>query len=293
MRTLILLIALSPVLAVAAGEPEALREAAEAALDQAADQVDGAVGDETAPGQELPGGPVSAPAEPVIERPDFMTLPTGYSLGRLLGSFKLADRLDSHRDLFHLQLGAQDYDVSIAADAKMEVQYLSFLRAGALQLRRINNLSDLRGSGIVLTLDDGSTHRYKLSVNIFNPVRGSTLNITPEGGTRGPSHKIKTGQLLDRTKEESFVFNAGGKELWLQYGTDVDPATNQLATTRSFLFTHENGLSTKAWPVAESQLEPGRPAAVTLGDTRLVLLRTPEGELRIHEPGAGGASSAR
>ncbi len=214
--------------------------------------------------------------------------------GPLLGSFKLAERLDAHRNLLNRQLGTQAWDISMASDPNFKVQYLALSKPDALKgspglagpgaflLKRIDDLNRLRGDGVVVDVDSQTHYRVKVSINIFNPVRGSTVNLDPVNGTRGPSHKIKTGEVLDQVKGHSFVFRAGGKEFWLLYGTDVDPKTDALANTRSLVFVNEAGLDSKAWPVAEAQLAADSAINVDLGGTGLTLVRTADGTLRIH-----------
>lgn len=204
------------------------------------------------------------------------------ALDPLLGSFALAERLDFHRTLLNRQLGALHWDFSMASDSEFKTKYLTFSRPQTLLLRRIEDLNRLRGEGIVVQIDANTQYRAKVSINIFNPVRGSTLSLDPVNGTQGPAHKIKTGVVLDAVKAHSYVFKAGGKEFWLLYGTDVDPKTDQFAATRSLVFVHEAGLDSKAWTLAEAQLTPDRPVAVDLGGTSVTLVRASDGTLRIH-----------
>ncbi|MDE2292787.1 MAG: hypothetical protein KGL53_11955, partial [Elusimicrobia bacterium] len=166
-----------------------------------------------------------------------------------------------------------------------------FRQGGRTVLSRINNLNDLRNSGVVADLAPGVAYRFRVSINIFNPVRGSTLHITPEPGTSGQSYSMSTGDLLDAVKANSYVFDAGGEEYWLLYGTDVDPNTDQLASTRSFLFIHENGLSSRAWPVAETSLPVDAPRSVTLDQTSIVAKRASDGFLYLYD--SGGSLAAR
>src|SRR4029077_2095639 len=112
----------------------------------------------------------------------------------------------------------------------------------------------------------GVTYNFHVSINIFNPVRGSTMEIHASQGTQGPDHDISTGEILDLLHAKSFVFSARGSEYWMLHGTDVDPNTNALANTRSLLFIHYAGTSTKAYPVAEASLPVGQPTNVTFGN---------------------------
>lgn len=234
------------------------------------------------------------PREPFFQKPSIVEFPRSQALGRLLGAFKLAERLDTHRALFTKKLGAKDWDISLASDPEFDVQYIVLRHAKTIMLHRIESLSDLRGSGVEVRVDESTVYNFKVSINIFSPVRGSTLKISPVRGTRGASHKIKTGKVLDAIERESFVFRASGKELWLLYGTDVDPETDAYADTRSLLFIHENGMSSKAWTVAEGAIEAGKPSLVDLGGTQIVLVKTLGGDLRIHASGGGaGAPAAR
>ncbi|TPW19077.1 MAG: hypothetical protein FD126_3046 [Elusimicrobia bacterium] len=279
--------------AAASDSPESLRASGERSFGGLIPVFDPAVGAPELP----PGAPVSPepidptdppldperPLEPVIRRPRLEAFPQ--AAGPLLGVMPLPERLDSHRDLLPLRLGAADWDVSIAADSKFDAQYLTFRRGETLLLRRLKDLNELRGAGVVVKIDDKTTYRFKVSINIFSPVRGSTLNITPEPGTQGPKHAMKTGALLDAIKRESFVFKAEGKEYWALFGTDVDPATDALANTRSLLIINEAGMSSKAWPVAESALPEGTPTAVSLENTKLVMTRGADGRLSINAAG--------
>ncbi len=285
--------------AAASDNPEAIRAAGERSFGGLIPVVD--PGMET---PELPNGvavnpepidptdPPMDPATPVenpLRRPRIEAFPQ--AVGPLLGVMPLPERLDSHRDLLPLRLGAADWNVSIAADSKFDAQYLSFQRGETLILRRLKDLNELRGDGIVVKIDDKTTYRFKVSINIFSPVRGSTLNITPEAGTQGPKHALKTGAVLDAVKREAFVFKTEGKEYWALFGTDVDPATDRLAQTRSLLFINENGLSSKAWPVAETALPEGAPTAVSLENTKLVMVRGADGRLTIHGAGKGSPTA--
>ncbi|TBR20753.1 hypothetical protein EPO15_12200 [bacterium] len=298
MNVLALLLSLA-LPAAAADSPESLRAAGERSFGGLIPVVDPAVGaPELPPGVAVGDGPVDPtdppldPARPVenpLRRPRLEAFPQ--AVGPLLGVMPLKERLDSHRDLLPLRLGALDWNVSIAADSKFDAQYLTFQRGDVLVLRRLKDLNELRGSGVVVKIDDKTTYRFKVSINIFSPVRGSTLNITPEPGTAGPKHAIKTGAVLDAVKRESFVFKAEGKEYWALFGTDVDPATDRLAETRSLLFINEAGMSSKAWPVAETALPEGAPTAVSLENTKLVMVRGADGRLSIYQPGKGSPSA--
>lgn len=297
--TLIAVLAILPALSWANDSPEAVRALGERSFAGLIPVIDPAVGaPEIAPGGPIANEPIDptdpplkpdTPIEPVLRRPRIEAFPQ--TMGPLLGTMPLPERLDSHRDVLHLRLGASDWDVSIAADSKFDVQYFTFRQGDTLLLQRIKDLNELRGDGIVARLDERTAYRFKVSINIFSPVRGSTLNITPEPGTAGPKHSMKTGALLDAIKRESFVFKAEGKEYWTLYGTDVDPATDRLSDTRSLLFINEAGMSSKAWPVAETALPEGAPTAVSLENTKLVMVRA-DGKLSIHSA-AAGAPSAR
>ncbi|MBI4346879.1 MAG: hypothetical protein HY553_08490 [Elusimicrobia bacterium] len=225
--------------------------------------------------------PPQRPPRKLFETPRLYPFQPG-RVNPLIGSFKLAERLDIHRALFNKQLGALAWDISMASDSEFKVQYLTLTRPQTLLIKRIDDLNRLRGEGVVVSIDGQTHYRAKVSISIFNPVRGSTLNLDPVNGTRGPSHKIKTGEILDRVKANSYVFRANGKEFWLLYGTDVDPKTDRLAGTRSLLFVHEAGLDSKAWPVGESQLAPDAAVGVDLGGTKIAVTRGSDGILRIH-----------
>ncbi len=234
-----------------------------------------------AEGAELP--PHIKFEAPVFEKPGFG--PSSVGVGKDLGGFKLSDRLDAHSDMFMRKLGNKDWDLSVAGDPAFEISYLRLTRPDETQLHKIKDVNELRGKGVNIKLDERTFYNIKVSVNIFSPTRGSTLKITAINGTKGPNHKIKTGKILDRLEEKSFIFKTAGKNFWTLYGTDVDPKTNWFADTRSFLVIHEDGLSTKAWPIAEEKLPVGEAVAVSLGETKVVLRRSEDGHIRFYEPG--------
>lgn len=217
-----------------------------------------------------------------IETPELTPVQTR-DIGPVLASFMLADRLDLHRDLLPLQLGARVWNVSLASDPAFKVMYLTFAGGGDFLLRRIEDPNRLRGEGVIVTLDPQTHYRFKVSANFLNPVRGSTVHVDPVQGTRGPTHKFPTGKVVDAVKARSVVFQTGGREYWTLYGTDVDPATDRLAGTRSLLFINEAGISSKAWAVAEGSLAPDTPMALELKGARVVLVKTTDGRLRIHQ----------
>lgn len=226
----------------------------------------------------------TVPSEPLLQDPKAAPIEETRVRGEIVGRFKLAAQLDRHRDLLTKPLGPKTWNISAAGDAGLKNYYLTFQLAGRLEIRPLGDLNRLRGKGIDVEIEPGVVYNFKVSVNIFNPARGSTLNITPVGATRGPRHDVKTGIILDAVKARSYVFNADGVEYWALYGTDVDPATGKLADTRTFLFVHEAGLSSKAWTLAEAQLPVGQSVQVDFGGNKYVLTRTVEGELLIRKP---------
>lgn len=220
--------------------------------------------------------------EPVLQDPKLKALEPS-PLGGVVGRVTLSAQLDKHRDLMTRQLGRTVWNISVAGDPGFKNFFLTFQAGERLLIRPLGDLNRLRGEGINVEIEPGVTYNFKVSVNIFNPVRGSTLKMTPVNGTQGPSHGPKTGEILDAIKARSYVFKSGGTEYWTLFGTDVDPATNALAQTKSLLFINEAGLSSKAWPLAESALSPDKPHAVTLKQD-LVLTKTSQGELLIQTP---------
>lgn len=226
------------------------------------------------------------PREPVLQ-PPLVPLPFRPAVRlKEVGRVNLAAQLDKQRALLARQLGAAPRDVGVASDAGLKTYYLTFTPAGQpgpVALAPLGDLDRLRGSGVDARVDADTVYNFKVSVNIFSPTRKSTLHIKPAQGTRGPGHETKTGTVLDAVKARAAVFRAGGKEFWLHYGTDVKDDGSGFADTRSFLIIQENGLSSKAWPLAESALSPDRAGTVDLGGTRVTFTRTSGGELVIAE----------
>ncbi len=231
--------------------------------------------------------PEGGRAEPVLQAP-LRPLPFSPRAGRVrvAGRVDLAVQLDKQRSLLARQLGARPWDIGVAADAGLRAYYLTFTPAGQtapVTLAALGDINRLRGDGVNARVDSATVYNFKVAANIFNPTRGSTLKLRPLAGVTGPSHDVKTGVVLDAVKNRSTTFRAGGKEFWLHFGTDVKADGTGFADTRSFLIIHENGLSSKAWPLAETALTPDVAGTVDLGGTRVTLTRTSAGQLIIAE----------
>jgi hypothetical protein len=95
---------------------------------------------------------------------------------------------------------------------------------------------------------------------------------------------MKTGVLLDAVRAKSALVTINGDEYWIFYGRDALSDGSGFASTRSFLITHEAGLSTKAWPLSESALPLDKASEVDLGGVKAVFTRTSGGELVVTDP---------
>lgn len=222
------------------------------------------------------------PLEPVLQQPLKPMRPSA-APGAVAGTAVLSKLKSANRHVTTRQFGARTLDLGIASDASFSNKYFTFTDAKATSLAPLGDMNRLRGAGINARVDAKTVYNFKVVVNIFSPVRGSTLKMTPAQGTAGPPHDMKTGALLDAIKARSFVFKAKGVELLLSYDADVLPDGSGFAATNSFLFTKEDGLSSKAWPLSESKLPLDAPAVVDLGGIKLTLTRTSAGELVIRE----------
>lgn len=249
---------------------EALRLSADAALLQAL------------PGAVHPD--LQEPLEPVLQEPlKPVPMHPSRAPGAVVGKAVLSALKSANRRVTARQFGARTLDLGIVSDASFKNKYLTFSDAKATALAPMGDLNRLRGAGVDARVDAKTVYNFKVVVNIFSPVRGSTLKMTPVQGTAGPAHDMKTGALLDAIKAKSLVFKAKGQELLLSYDADVLPDGSGFAATNSFLFTKEDGLSSKAWPLAEAKLPLDASAVVDLGGIKLTLTRTSAGELVIRE----------
>ena len=222
--------------------------------------------------------------EPVIQAPlNPLPIHPSSAAGAIVGKAVLSALMSANRHFTTRQFGARTLDLGIASDAAFSNKYFTFTDATGTTLAPLGDINRLRGAGIDARIDAKTSYNFKVIVNIFSPVRGSTLKMTPVSGTAGPTHEMKTGALLDATRAKAFVFKAKGQELWLSYDADVLPDGSGFAGTHSFLFTKEDGLSSKAWPLAESKLPLDTNATVDLGGIPLTLTRTSTGELIIRE----------
>ncbi|MDE2292947.1 MAG: hypothetical protein KGL53_12770, partial [Elusimicrobia bacterium] len=172
-KTLLALVLTVPLAASAAVTPEALRASAERSFGGLIPVSDPAVVPALPPGVQV-GAQDPAPAaaaRPFLGQPLLQSYPQ--SAGASIGRMPLS-RLDAHKSLLRLDLGGTTWDVSLAATPKFDVQYFAFRQGDRLVLARINNVNDLRKDGVVARLDERTAYRFKVNVNIFSPVRGST-----------------------------------------------------------------------------------------------------------------------
>jgi|GEM_PF-4849883 len=200
--------------------------------------------------------------------------------GEELARVGLAAQLDRNLHVLNARFGARPLDVGLACEANnFKNDYLSFSDAKTMALGALGDLNRLRNEGIDIRIDAKTVYHFHVSINIFDPIRGSTLEMTPTQGTTGPSTNMKTGTLLDAVRARSTVFSIDGQEYWILYGHDVKAGGDGFADTRSFLFIKIDGLSSKAWPLAESSLKVDAPSSVDLGGTGVTVTLTSGGEL--------------
>lgn len=255
---------------VSAQSLEALRLSADAALLQALPQA-------CNPSLQKPQEPVlQAPLEP--KRMTRLEAP-----GAVVARASLPAIVENSRHVLTRTFGARPLDLGVATDAAFKSYFLTFSDPKTTTLAALGDLNRLRGEGVNARIDAATVYNFKVSINIFSPVRGSTLKMTPAQGTRGPQNDVKTGALLDAIRAKSVVFKVRGQELWLLYGADAKPDASGFENTRSLLFIKEDGLSSKAWPLAESKLPVDAAVAVDLGGLKLTLTRAASGELVIRE----------
>jgi hypothetical protein len=225
----------------------------------------------------------AAATEPVLQpalKPIFFH--AARALGAVVARVNLTAQLDRNLHVTNFKFGARPRDFGLATDSGFKKFFFAFSERGETVLGPIGNLNDLRGNGVNVRLDAATVYNFKVNINIFSPVRGSTLAMAPTAGTSGPDQSVKTGSLLDAVRARSTVMNVGGEEYWIFYGRDALPGGGGFAPTRSFLFVHMNGLSSKAWPLAESSLQPDAAGVVDLGGTKVSVTRTSAGELIVN-----------
>ena len=217
----------------------------------------------------------------VVQTPIVRPLGRNAARGFELGRVKLAAQFDRNLNLLTQTFGTRKLDVGITADAGAKTRFLSFTDKAGTALGLIGSLSDLRGKGVDIRIDASTTYNFRVEVgSIFDdPVHKSILHMTPTAGTRGPSHDMTTGALLDDMRAKSAIVTIDGDEYWIFYGRDARTDGSGFANTRSFLITHEAGMSTKAWPLSESALPLDTPTSVALGDVNVQMTRTSSGEL--------------
>lgn len=225
------------------------------------------------------------PNQPILqEAPGLRRLPAGQKLGSELGRVSLSAQLDKNLFIMKETLGSRSLDVGVAADAGAKNRFLTFTDRAGTTLGKIGSLSDLRGNGVDIRIDANTVYNFRVEVgSIFDdPVHKSILHITPTAGTSGPSDDMTTGALLDAMRAKSSLVTIDGDEYQIFYGRDAKTDGSGFADARSFLITHEAGMSTKAWPLAESSLPVDAPTVVTLGDAQVTMTRTSGGELIVN-----------
>lgn len=270
MKTILAVVAAAALSSPASAQSlEALRFAADAALIQAMPQAQH-------PDMQKPLEPVLQPSlEPKLMHPS--------RASAVVARATLAAIDKNARHLLTKTFGARPLDLGVASDAAFKSYYLVFTDAKTSVLAPLGDLNRLRGEGVDARIDANTVYNFKVSINIFSPVRGSTLKMTPVQGTRGPQNDVKTGVVLDAIKAKSVVFKARGTEFWMLYGADAKPDASGFADTNSFLFIKEDGTSSKAWPLAESKLPLDTAVSVDLGGVPVNLTRTAAGEIIVRD----------
>jgi hypothetical protein len=253
-----------PAAASAAVAPESLGGAAAAAFASSPQDIRAAFAAAALQG----AGPALQPA--LQPRPFSPSAAAGPVLARV----SLSGQLNRNFRLLNERLGARVLDLGAATDAGFKKFYLTFTDGAGTALGALGNLNALRGSGVSIRLDPATAYNFRVSINIFNPVRGSTLWMEPTAGTSGPTQSVKTGAVLDAARARATRVVLDGSEYWIFYGSDVRADGRGFAATRSFLFVHEDGLSSKAWPLAAASLTPGRASVVDLGGVRAAVTLT-------------------
>lgn len=205
------------------------------------------------------------------------------AFGAVIARVPLASILEKNRHILTRTFGVRSLDFGVASDTTFKQRFFTFTDPKTTTLAPVGDANRLRGPGVDARIDASTMYNFKIEVNIFSPARGSTLKMTPVQDTRGPKHEMKTGVLIDAIHARSFVFHSRGQELWLLYDADAKPDASGFEDTRSFLFIKEDGISSKAWPLAEAKLPLDSSATVDLGDITLNLTRTAAGELIIRE----------
>jgi hypothetical protein len=219
---------------------------------------------------------IQAPQEPqVLQEPVLRPL-TNKRVGSELGRVSLAKQLDKNLFLMNEVLGSRKLDIGIATDPGAKNRFLTFTDGAGTTLGKIGSLGDLRGKGVDVRVDANTVYNFRVEVgSIFDdPVHKSILHTTPTNGTHGPSYDMTTGALLDVMRAKSAIVNIDGDDYEIFYGRDAKADGSGFANTHGFLITHEAGLSTKAWPLAESALPLNVPTSVTLGDAQVQMTRT-------------------
>lgn len=225
----------------------------------------------------------AANPEPVLQ-PALKPFPfrSAAALGAPLARLNLAAQLDRNLHVTNYKFGARPLDLGVATDAGFKKFFFAFTDRAGTTLGPIGDLNQLRGNGVDIRIDAATAYNFKVSISIFSPVRGSTLHMTPTAGTSGPEQSVKTGAVLDAVRARAVLMTLGGEEYWIFYGRDALPQGGGFAPTKSFLFVHMNGLSSKAWPLAEAALTPDAPAVVDLGGAKIAVTRTSGGELAVN-----------
>ncbi len=192
------------------------------------------------------------PQTAIQQVPVLRALGAGENFGSELGRVNLNAQLNRTLHLLRETRGAGAFDVGMAADAGANTRFLTFTNAAGTVLGRIGSLGDLRGGGVNLRIDAATVYNFRIQIgSIFNdPVRNSTLYVTPAQGTRGPSHEMTTGALLDAVRANSALIDVDGDEYEIFYGSDARPDGRGFTGARSLLITHEAGLSTQYWPLS-------------------------------------------
>ncbi|MBI4056728.1 MAG: hypothetical protein HY399_04175 [Elusimicrobia bacterium] len=192
-------------------------------------------------------------------------------LRKLVATVNLFQQLDKHlriEKLFWL-FNKSMYYASLTIDRGQSLFFAFTPPTGETLLepdKRIGRES------ISVQLDPSTRYRLTLYVNIFDPM-GSKVWFAPDKGYSGPSHSVSARQLIGFLRSKAIPIPMKDDTYYLLYGSDADPKSKRLASSKSIYFLQDKGLDSKFYTIGEEKVVVGQWTQIEVGPNTVLLSR--------------------
>lgn len=212
------------------------------------------------------------------------SLPADFNLPKALDA-RLTELRDASLAAVTVTIAGVDWRVGAATDAEYDDFHLVLTSAADVLLAPLSPLGRfLEDAGVVVSDEDGPVLRLNARISLLHPINGTSVIAVDAAGGSKKKDSFTVGELVDALKVKGRAFKAGSQELHVFVQPEATADGKRLGE-RSIFFARFSGMSSRAWALRESALEPGRPVRVFAAGRVLVLLKTTDGRLIARDAG--------